>query len=92
MENKAEKAGYYKTLIIRCPRLGGEVPFAYCEKEGGDLPCRLSVSCWERLFPVEDYLRETLSADAWTLLNSQSPKDKLTSILDIVEKAKKRVK
>ncbi|MBW6486279.1 MAG: hypothetical protein K0B01_09045 [Syntrophobacterales bacterium] len=92
MERKDEKTSDYKTLIIRCPRLGGEVPFAYCEKEGGDLPCRMVVGCWEGIFLVENHLRETLSEEAWIRLNSQPPKDKLTNILDIVEKAKKRIK
>ena len=30
----------YRDLVMRCPRLGGEVPFSYCEREAGDLPCR----------------------------------------------------
>jgi hypothetical protein len=35
-----EKMKSYRELIMRCPRLGGEVPFSYCEREAGDLPCR----------------------------------------------------
>ncbi len=82
----------YKNLVIRCSRLGGEAPFSYCEREGGDIPCRLVIDCWSRIFPVEAYLRKKMTEDAWIRLVSQSPRDRLTSLLDVVEKAKKRMK
>jgi hypothetical protein len=82
----------YREWTLRCPRLGGEVPFSYCEREAGDLPCRQVVRCWETGFPVEKYLRETLMPDAWERFCGQVPKDRMTMILDIVEVAKKRKK
>ena len=50
---------------IRCPRLGHEIAFSYCEREGGDLPCPRIVRCWQSFLPVEAYLKRTLSPDAW---------------------------
>ena len=82
----------YREWTMRCPRLGGEVPFSYCEREAGDIPCRQVVHCWQAGFPVEEYLRETVMPEAWERFNRQTPKDRMTTILDIVEVAKKHKK
>ena len=76
--------------IIRCPRLGGEVPFSYCEREAGELPCRQVVRCWNAGFPVEEYLRETLTPEVWDRFRSEVPKDRMTTLLDSVEAARQR--
>lgn len=75
---------------LRCPRLGGEVFFRYCEREGGDLPCSRIITCWHVLIPVEDYLREKLSDEEWMRFTGTVPKDKMTTLLELVERAKKR--
>jgi hypothetical protein len=82
----------YRERLMRCPRLGGEVLFSYCERESGDLPCRLIVRCWESVFPVEETLRETLPPEAWERFRSQMPKDRMATLLDLVEAAKQRRK
>jgi len=87
-----EKMKLYRERIIRCPRLGGEVPFSYCEREAGDLPCRQVVRCWNAGFPVEECLRETLTPEVWDRFRSEVPKDRMTTLLDIVESAKQRQK
>lgn len=90
MEISDEKRRQYQSLMIRCPRLGGEVSFSFCEKEAGDLPCRMVVSCWAARFPVEEYLQETLTEDARNRFSNQRPKDRLTTILDIAAAIKNR--
>ncbi len=82
----------YGDLIMRCPRLGGEVRFAYCEREAGELPCRMAIRCWATGFPVEEHLRRRLSPAQWERFCSQVPKDKLASLLDIAEAVKRRQK
>jgi hypothetical protein len=82
----------YRERITRCPRLGGEVPFSYCEREAGEFPCRQVVRCWNAGFPVEEYLRETLTPEVWDRFRSEVPKDRMTTLLDIVESAKQRQK
>jgi hypothetical protein len=74
---------------IRCPRLGGEVFFQYCEREGGDLPCSRIITCWRAFLPVEDYLRGKLPEEAWVRFTSHAVKDKVTTLLELVERAKK---
>jgi hypothetical protein len=80
----------YDHLEIRCPRLGGEVTFSYCEKEGGDLPCPRIILCWQPHFPVEDYLKGKLTQTQWDRFSNQAPKHKVTTLVELIEAAKKR--
>ncbi|MBW1895819.1 MAG: hypothetical protein JRI47_02055 [Deltaproteobacteria bacterium] len=80
----------YDHLEIRCPKLGGEVVFAYCKKETDDLPCSRILICWQPYFPVETYLRELLSESAWERCFNHPPKEKMTTLIELIEAAKKR--
>ncbi len=82
----------YDHLELRCPRLGNEVRFSYCRREGGDLPCLRIITCWYPFFPVEQHLRESMTADSWDGFVRQVPKDKVTTLIDLIEAAKKQVK
>ena len=77
-------------LEIRCPRLGGEVTFAYCQKEGGDLPCPRILACWQPHFDIETYLRGKLTTAEWDSCFNRPPKDKVTTLIELIETAKKR--
>ena len=88
MATKGENSKY-DHLEIRCPRLGGEVTFSYCRVEGGDLPCPRIMICWQPYFPVEAYLRENLTQSQWDRLFNQPPTDKITTLVELIEKAKK---
>ena len=76
--------------LMRCPRLGGEVTFGYCRKEGGDIPCIRIVACWSPCFPVEEFLRKELTSEQWERTFGREPKAKILSIVDLIEEAKKR--
>ena len=82
----------YREWVMRCPRLGGKVPFSYCEREAGELPCRQVVRCWGSSFPVEKYLSETLMPEAWERFCKQIPKDRMTTILDVALTVRQRQK
>lgn len=77
-------------LVLRCPRLGGEITFAYCRHEQGALPCRMTLRCWEGLIPVEEHLRGYLSNDEWDRCFNTPPKDKMATILEIADAVRKR--
>jgi hypothetical protein len=79
-------------LILRCPRLGGEITFAYCKKEQGTLPCQRTLRCWQDLIPVEQHLKEFLSKDEWESCFNAPPKDKITTIFEIADAMTKRKK
>jgi len=77
-------------LEIRCPRLGGEVSLAYCLKEGGDIPCSRTIVCWQQYFDVEVQLRAKLSEEQWDRCFGRKPKEKIVSLVELIEAAKKR--
>lgn len=81
----------YDDLEIRCPRLGHEIKFSYCRREAGALPCHQTIKCWQVFFPVDVHLRGILSASEWELFSRQVPKDKVTTIIDLIEQAKSRL-
>ncbi len=76
-------------LQMRCPRLGGEVTFDYCLKEGGDLPCPRTVRCWGPYMPVEAYLRQHLTREQWDRCFNREPGEKIASLIELIETAKK---
>ena len=75
--------------LIRCPKLGDELTFAYCLTEAGDLPCTRVISCWQSAFDAAMLLKKLLSPDEWERFTCTQPKDKVTSLIEIIERAKK---
>lgn len=77
-------------LQMRCPRLGHHVAFSYCRSENRGLPCFKTLDCWFERFEVEQYLRRRLSSDEWERAFEKPPKEKVVSLLELIEQAKKR--
>ncbi|MEJ2586880.1 MAG: hypothetical protein P8165_04725 [Deltaproteobacteria bacterium] len=78
--------------MIRCPRLGHMISFSYCRKENGGLPCFKTLDCWFEQFPVEAFMREELTEAQWAEAFKRSSKTKLSSLMELIEQAKERVK
>jgi hypothetical protein len=75
----------------RCPRLGGPVAFKYCRFSGsGRQPCWKIADCWWERFDVMGYLKETLSEAEFNALLGERPQPKITSIVELIEQARKR--
>ena len=79
----------HDTLIIRCPQLGGEVPFHYCRTVNEDLPCRRIILCWEFRIEVSKFLNEHYSIDQLQRALSPPTKTRIETILELIDKAKK---
>ena len=78
-------------LIRRCPRLGNPVPFEYCEVCGdNEHPCFKILDCWWEDFDVVRYLKNRLPEDQFKRLMTAAPKPKVTSLLELIEQARKR--
>lgn len=76
---------------LRCPRLGSIIEFQYCLISGeDDLPCWKILDCWWEIFDVESYLKANLPEAVFERLASARPANKVASILEIAEQAKKR--
>jgi hypothetical protein len=82
----------YDHLAIRCSRLGCDVTFSYCRQEGGIVPCFRIITCWRPFFSVEQHLRENMTAESWDNFLSHMPKDKITTLIELIEEAKNKVK
>jgi hypothetical protein len=76
--------------LIRCPKLGDEMTFAYCLREAGDLPCARAITCWQAAFDVAALLKENLTHEKWERFTNAQPKDKVISLIEIIEKAKRQ--
>ena len=76
----------------RCPRLGHDVGFRYCLMAGEKhAACWKTIDCWWEIFDVQAYLKAHLPAEQYNRIAfGGPPKNKVTSILEIVEQAKKR--
>lgn len=75
----------------RCPRLGGHVSFQYCRAYGDDgLPCWKTFDCWWEYFDVVAYLKKNLNEEDFKRLAGKKPKPKITSLIELIEQAKKR--
>jgi hypothetical protein len=79
----------HDVLIIRCPQLGGEIPFRYCRTVNEDLPCRKIMVCWEFRIEISKFLAEHYSMDQIQCAFIPPTKTRLDTILELVEKAKK---
>ncbi|MDY6881908.1 MAG: hypothetical protein V2J25_15605 [Desulfatiglans sp.] len=77
-------------FTIRCPRLGHQITFSYCRSETLGLPCSKILDCWFEHFQVEDWLRKDMSTEDWEKTFQRDPKPKITSLLELIEQAKKR--
>jgi hypothetical protein len=76
---------------IRCPRLGHQISFHYCRREAGDQPCSRALTCWAPHFRVEDYFRRSMSGEEFERCFGVPPKDKMSTLLELVEQARKRM-
>ena len=74
--------------LMRCPKLGDEMMFGYCVQESGDLPCARIIRCWQAAFDVEAVLKELLTTRQWKLFACDQPKDKVISLIELIETAK----
>ncbi len=80
------------THMIRCPRLGHMISFAYCREENQGLPCFKTLDCWFEEFPVEAFMRQELTEAQWEATFKKSSKTKLGSLVELIEQAKERIK
>ncbi|MBL0712839.1 MAG: hypothetical protein JJV98_03985 [Desulfosarcina sp.] len=74
---------------IRCPRLGHQISFSFCRYENRGLPCFKTLDCWHAHFPVEAHLRAELTPEDWEKSFNRPLKPKVTSLLELIEQAKK---
>ena len=80
----------FEDKLIRCPKLGDEMTFSYCLQEAENLPCSRIITCWQAAFDVAQVLRECLTPAQWDGFSSAGPKDKVTCLIELIEKTKRQ--
>ncbi len=79
----------YDNEKIYCRKLGHWLTFHYCHRENNGLPCRKILDCWFEKIPVKEFLKENYTKEEISyIFNSSKPK--ITSLIEIIEQAKKR--
>jgi hypothetical protein len=83
-----------KQLIRRCPRLGNPVPFKYCKTCGDDQQtCFKIIDCWWEYFDIVQYLKDNLPGEQFNrLIAAEPPKNRVTSLVELIEQARQRNK
>ena len=75
---------------IYCRKLGHHVPFKYCRIEKLELPCVKILDCWFKKIKIKDFLKENYSEkDLEYLFKASAPTPKITSLIELIEQAKK---
>ena len=78
-------------FIVRCPRLGHQVNFAFCQQESYGLPCGKAIACWVDYFPVQEYFKNRLSREEWAIAFENQPKPKIIHLVELIKKAQKNI-
>lgn len=73
---------------IRCPRLGHQINFSYCEIENSGIPCFKTLDCWYSHFDVQKFLEDKLSKEDFQKAFINKAQPKVLSLLDLIAKAK----
>lgn len=76
---------------IYCRMLGHHVTFAYCRAGLSSLPCRKIFDCWFQTFDIKKFMKENFT-DSEIQAILAPPKDKMTSIIELIQKAQKNNK
>jgi len=70
-----------------CRMLGHDVPFGYCRAVTQGLPCRRIADCWFTQLDVTAWLEANYTPEQVARFTAPPP-PKLTSILDLIQKAR----
>ena len=73
---------------IRCPRLGHQINFSYCQIENSGIPCFKTLDCWYTYFDVHQFLEDKLSKEDFKKAFIDKGAPKVLSLLDLIAKAK----
>ncbi len=73
----------------RCPKLGHDLEFAYCERENAGMPCGKALVCWNEAFDVRRHFLSCLAAEDFEECFAKPVQPKALSLLHLIERAKR---
>ncbi|MFC1670926.1 hypothetical protein ACFL20_11085 [Spirochaetota bacterium] len=80
----------YDREEIYCRKLGHNLNFKYCRSVSEGIPCFKIRDCWFQKISIDEYLNEVYSDEEIAKILTP-PKEKVLSILELIEKAKGNV-
>ena len=88
--NKNKNIAEFDEKETYCRKLGHFIQFNYCrtEKQAQKLPCPKILDCWFEKIPIQDFIHQYYTKKDIAYI-FQTSKPKITSILELIEKAKK---
>jgi len=82
----------HDALSQRCRRLGSEVTFEYCRLHAEHPKvCSSIIQCWWEHFDIISFLQMYLKQDQFEALQQPTHKPKVTSLMEIIKEAQRRV-
>lgn len=78
----------YDKENIYCRKLGHAVNFQYCREEHNKYPCMKIMDCWFERLSIKDYIDENYTSEQTNYL-FKPPADKISTLMDLIEQAKK---
>ncbi len=79
----------FDDIEVYCRMLGHPIGFVYCRTMNNLLPCSKILDCHFQSIPIQEYIDELYTAEDKEKIFS-SPKPKMNSLLELIEKAKNR--
>lgn len=79
----------YDNERIYCRRLGHWLTFNYCRQETDGFPCSKIMDCWFEKIQIKKFLKENYEEEKISYIFGY-PKPKISSLVEIIEQAKKR--
>jgi hypothetical protein len=77
----------FDTRTGYCRRLGHHLEFKYCRTVNHGKPCHLMADCWFEKFPVAEFL-ESHYTPAERAVFLKAPQPKISSLVELIEKAR----
>ena len=77
-------------LTMRCPSLGGPVPFKYCRTMNTKLPCARILPCWAGKVDIPAFLESNYSEEELETAFQHDPRTRVQKIIQIAEEARKK--
>ena len=84
----ADDIARHDEILIRCPRLGHEVRFAYCRSPAAPLPCGRIFDCWRETFDIEAFVGRHFTPRQIEQIRTP-PADKMLTLIELIAKAQK---
>lgn len=73
----------------RCPKLGHDITFDYCQTEANGGLCNGILNCWWEFFNVHEFLKRQ-APEALAELEARTPQNRVASLADMIKQAQAR--